>query len=93
MEEDNVYESNFSISGDEGHQVICPICGCNGVHITDVHKDTNISNGNQGNASVEFWGECGHSWIIVFDGHKGDVYEATVIITQSAKLLNKGSFA
>lgn len=61
-----------------GHQesaVCCPLCGDNYSHIQAVKQNTRDS--NQGDVTISMWGECGHTWDIVFHGHKGNCFAIT----------------
>jgi hypothetical protein len=79
--------TQFDIDENNGTQVVCPICGDIYTHINGVSRDTLISTGNQGNATIEFYGECGHEWLLIFDGYKGEVHQATAIVTKCIKLI------
>lgn len=57
--------------------LICPVCGFNCCHIIGIQKDDPRGWGNYGNVSVEIWGECGHTWTIFFNDHKGAVIAST----------------
>jgi hypothetical protein len=81
-----IYESNFSVDGYSGLHVDCPVCGHPNCHIGEVRQGTHISNGNQGNVSIEFIGECDHRWLLIFSGHKGDVYYTKAVIKETAHL-------
>lgn len=90
--EPSIYKSNFNIGEEYGNLVKCPICGCENAHIRDVRRDTYISTGNQGNAVIRISGECGHDWLIVFDGHKGELRVATILVKETAQLLPANLF-
>lgn len=55
------------------HMLTCPVCGFNYAHITGIKRDDPRGWGSYGNVSIEIWGECGHSWTIFFNDHKGTV--------------------
>lgn len=64
----------------------CPVCGYGvGVHLHGVNLNTPEVCGNQGNATIVFWGECGHCWAMVFSGHKGEVFIENVVILGSVE--------
>jgi hypothetical protein len=65
----------------------CPICGYEFSHIEKVVENDELSSNNQGNVSIYFWGECGHKWIRIFSGHKGNVSKGTVVITEYFKCI------
>lgn len=81
-----LYESKLQL--DERY-VCCPICGHECTHLGDVRIDTNIACGNQGNVSIVFNGECGHQWILIFSGHKGNVSYGTAVIKETLQLMEK----
>lgn len=81
-----IYESKFNIDDCTGLHINCPICQHPNCHIGEVHQNTNISTGNQGNVSIKFIGECGHKWLLILDGHKGDVRYTKVIVKETAHL-------
>ena len=83
-----IYNSKFNIDEYSGANLKCPICGHPNCHIGEVRQNTDISTGNQGNVSIEFIGECGHRWILIFDGHKGNVHYTKVIIKETAHLFS-----
>lgn len=77
-----LYKAKLNIDDRNGTKVICPICGCENAHFGEVQQNTEIAGGNQGNISIEFLGECGHKWLMIFAGHKGDLYRAVVPISE-----------
>ena len=70
---------DFNIYGDYEK---CPVCGNDNSHIDKVVENDNLSSENQGNVSIYFFGECGHKWIRVYSGHKGNVSKGLVVIDE-----------
>lgn len=81
---DELHKAKFDVqpwNGPGQNVMTCPICGCGNVHLDEVAINTDISTGNQGNVYLSFYGECEHTWGRLFDGHKGELVEADVLIT------------
>ena len=53
--------------GDMTEQVRCPVCGTWETHLTNVEQDGE-------SVDLEFKGECGHRFTIIFRQHKGDTH-------------------
>lgn len=77
---ENLHEARINIDDPFDGEILCPVCGNNGIHIVGVAQNTNVSTGNQGNATVTLSCECGHAFVVLFDGHKGNVSARTVIL-------------
>lgn len=66
---------------DEGKNIICPICGSENVHMTEVfwvdgYDEGGSSNYRQGHIEITL--ECEqnwlHKWVYLFGEHKGNVF-------------------
>ena len=75
---------NFNIYGDFEK---CPVCNYEFSHIEKVDLDDNLSSKNQRNISIYFWGECGHNWIRIYSGHKGNVSKGTLVIEENLQCI------
>jgi len=57
--------------------ISCPFCGHFNIHTKNATRGDDM---NYGTTTIEFHGECGHKWDLIFGDHKGDVF-AKIVLT------------